>query len=262
MAERRGRERRAWRLIGWCVTALVLLTGGGTAWGAMAHRSIGTVRTYSAPVRLLELDADSAVVRIEAGPSGQATVQQHTEWTLRRPEVDQSLREGTLRITVRCRGVIGSGGCGLLLDIRVPDRVRVHARATSGALTVRGMAGEVQTEATSGQINLRDVSGPVRAKATSGQINGDALTALTVRAEVTSGQTTLGFLRPPEAVTVTTTSGQASLGIPADSVGYRITTRVTSGQVEIQPGLQVGTSPRTVDLSTTSGQIGVLRISG
>ncbi|WP_030270660.1 DUF4097 family beta strand repeat-containing protein [Streptomyces sp. NRRL B-24484] len=256
------RERRVWRAVAIIVLTLTVLAGAGMAWGAMAYRATTTSRTFLAPVAAVEINAAGAQVRVEAGAPDRVTVDQRADWALRQPSVDESLHEGTLRISVHCGTVVGpldtdAFGCGLLLDIRIPAGVPVRARGTSGGFTARGLSGEIRVETTSGAIRLDAVSGPVWAKATSGQITGEALASSRIRAVLTSGQLLLMFARPPVEVTATATSGQVDLGLPADPAGYRIDHRTTSGAVDISPALRSDTSTHHIDIATSSGQISV-----
>lgn len=258
------RERKSWRAVAIIVLTLGVLAGAGMAWGVMAYRSTATTRTFLGPVTAVELNAEATQVRVEAGAPDRVTVDQRTDWALRPPAVEESLENGTLRITVRCGTVIGPldaepFGCGLLLDIRIPAGVPVHARTTSGGFTARGLFGELRIETTSGAIRLDAVSGPVWAKASSGQITGETLTSTRVRAVLTSGQLLLMFARPPEEVTVTATSGQVDLELPADPAGYRIDHSTSSGAVDINPALRSDTSTRHLDIATSSGQISVAK---
>ncbi|MCU7824905.1 DUF4097 domain-containing protein [Kitasatospora sp. DSM 101779] len=258
------RERRAWRAVAIIVLTLTVLAGAGMAWGTMGYRTTTTTRTFLEPVSAVELNAAGAQVRVEAGAPDRVTVDQTADWALRPPLVDQSLHDGTLRISVRCGTVVGPldtdpFGCGLLLAIRIPAGVPVHARATSGGFTARGVSGEIRVETTSGAIRLDAVSGPVWAKATSGQITGEALASSRIRAVLTSGQLLLVFARPPEDVTVTATSGQVGLELPADPSGYHIDHRTTSGAVDINPGLRSDTSTHHIDIATSAGQISVAK---
>ncbi|MEU2625757.1 DUF4097 family beta strand repeat-containing protein [Kitasatospora sp. NPDC007106] len=256
------RERKAWRAVAIIVLTLSVLAGAGMAWGVMAYRT--TTRTFLGPVTAVELNAEAAQVRVEAGGPDRVTVDQRADWALRPPAVEESLENGTLRITVRCGTIVGPldaepFGCGLLLDIRIPAGVPVHARATSGGFTARGLSGELRIETTSGAIRLDAVSGPVWAKASSGQITGETLTSTRVQAVLTSGQLLLMFARPPEEVTVTATSGQVDLELPADPAGYRIDHNTSSGAVDINPALRSDTSTRHLDIATSSGQISVAK---
>ncbi|MEV6207124.1 DUF4097 family beta strand repeat-containing protein [Kitasatospora sp. NPDC051914] len=256
------RERKVWRVLAVAVLVLAVLTGCGTAWGVLAHRTNTASRTYTEPVTALELNTGEAQVRVSAGPADRATVVQRADWAVRRSSVEQSLDKGTLRISTHCRsivGPVGPTGCGLLLDIRVPAGVPVHARATSGEVTTRGMAGDIRVETTSGAIRLDSVSGRVWAKASSGQITGESLTSANVRAVLTSGQLLLMFARPPDTVSVTATSGEIDVELPTDSTGYRIDARSVSGAVDVNPALRSDTATRRVDVATSSGQISVAK---
>ncbi|WP_431678437.1 DUF4097 family beta strand repeat-containing protein [Kitasatospora sp. KL5] len=255
-------ERKVWRVLAVAVLVLAVLTGSGAAWGVLAHRTNTASRTYTEPVTALELNTGEAQIRVSAGPADRATVVQRADWAVRRSSVEQSLDKGTLRISAHCRsivGPVGPTGCGLLLDIRVPAGVPVHARATSGEVTALGMTGDIRVETTSGAIRLDSVSGRVWAKASSGQITGESLTSANVRAVLTSGQLLLMFARPPDTVSVTATSGEVDVELPTDSTGYRIDARSVSGAVDVNPALRSDTATRRVDVATSSGQISVAK---
>lgn len=248
MAER---ERRIWRRLGGLLLAALLVAGAGQAWTAMAEQNDSVPSAFPGSITALDLDLEAGSATITGGSENAVTVRQDLNWTLRRPQVQQTVSGHTLRISVHCPAVLGIGqpGCGAALEIRVPPATAVTARITSGQTTVTGLSGDLSLRATSGEVDLNKVSGRIAAKVSSGRIAGTNLTSANVRAEVNSGEVALGFATAPDDVTLISSSGSISANLPPDT-HYNLTTH---GKADFDPGLVDPQSPHTLRVSAGSG---------
>ena len=151
-------------------------------------------------------------------------------------------------------------------DVSVRGAGAVHAQCTSGDVHIAG-ATSTYARSVSGDLVIDDTRGPVVASTTSGEIRvhgaADSIDLGTVsgdisveqslrgvRAETTSGD--LELKRTAGRIEVRTTSGDLDLGVLAPFQGGSVATG--SGTIKIHLADAVGCA---LDLSTTSGEIQV-----
>ncbi|MFI6443656.1 DUF4097 family beta strand repeat-containing protein [Kitasatospora sp. NPDC050543] len=254
---------RVWRLLGVVVLLSGMLSGAAGAWAKIAHQRTVREHTYPERIGYLAVDGGSADVRIKAGAPDRVVVRTTVDWAVRMPVVDQTLADGALKVTVRCSALLGVNvlGCGVQLEIEVPADVSVGARVTSGSLQVRSLSGAVRVESTSGELKLDGVSGSVAATTASGPVVAVNLGSALVQTQAESGPVRISFIRPPQSVTVSTSSGPVDITVPTGS-HYRVTGRSDTDTRTVAPGLPDNNSTNGIDVTTTSGPVRIGTPSG
>ena len=164
------------------------------------------------------------------------------DWTGRAPIVMTRLdgRARLLRLWYRCAAASPCTGNYLLV---VPERTAVVVRQPGGHVVLRGLAG------------------PLRITASSVDVSAAGLRSASLAAAITSGHLGAVFETPPRRVSVTLTSAQATLWLPA-SAAYCVGQRVVAGFVRVAVP-QSSVSRRKVTVRVTSGELELLpRVPG
>lgn len=146
------------------------------------------------------------------------------------------------------------GDCQVGLVIRAPAGVAVRVAVGSGSVAIAGMTGPVRAVASSGSIQLTALSGPIWATTASGSIAASDLRSARVVAVVGSGQLTLGFAAPPEAMALSVGSGVAAVTVPRGS-RYVLSSQRGSGLLTIAPGLGQGHAARAITVLVDTGRV-------
>ena len=106
-----------------------------------------------------------------------------------------------------------------------------------------------------GQVTVSGLSGPLSITAANADVSASGLSSPSLTAAITSGQLSATFTAAPDEVSVTLTSAQARLVLPA-GVAYRVAQQVTSGYVNV--GIPTAaTATRTVTARINSGELDV-----
>ncbi|MFB7663874.1 DUF4097 family beta strand repeat-containing protein [Kitasatospora sp. NPDC056138] len=255
--KRAGDDSGVWRRISVVVLVIILLSGGVTAWSLLSHQSRTERRTFWQQIKTVEVDSGSAKVSVEAGAADRVTLKESLGWVTRRPSVNAQVVGSTLRVAVSCGGPISVIGCDAALDIQVPAATGIHTQGSSGDTYIRGVSGEIRAKTVSGQLWLESVSGVVWAKSASGEIVAKELGSSVVQTASSSGQMSLGFARPPESVTATTTSGPVVITVPGENMRYHVGGHTLSHSWSIDPDVEDSGSKHTIDITTMSGSVTV-----
>jgi hypothetical protein len=108
----------------------------------------------------------------------------------------------------------------------------------------------------SGHIVLAGLGGPVRISATSADISASGLRSPSLVAAITSGHLSAAFTTPPQRISLTLRSAQATIRLPA-STGYVVSSQVTSGFIHV--GIPQGRHPgHTIRARIVSGELDLL----
>jgi hypothetical protein len=123
---------------------------------------------------------------------------------------------------------------------------RTTVRGVSGAVTLDGCAKVVHAETVSGSLETRGLEGHLRFVTLSGHLTVVDAGAATVVAKSVSGSVVLDHHEPPQAVEVTTVSGDVTVRLPARG-RIDVDARSTSGHLESGfDGLATDRSPGSV----------------
>jgi Putative adhesin len=250
----RVRGRPAWLVLGSVLTAAVVAFGGLTVWSWLAHQTLTQQQTYQHPVSRIELELESGDVSLTPGAAGQVRVSRRLGWSIARPRPVESWDGTTLRLRAGCPTVLGTD-CYLDYDLRVPADVTVVARTSSGALTVRELAGALDLSASSGDVRLTGTSGPLVVRTSSGAVRASALRAPSVAVRASSGDVDLGFARPPRLVRATASAGNIGITVPRGAA-YNVQADADPGSTAVTVD-RLASSPYVIVAQAGSGDIHV-----
>jgi DUF4097 and DUF4098 domain-containing protein YvlB len=251
--------------------ALLALVGAVIAANGLSQTERQT-RTLQGPVNRIEVDSDAGDLRLRTATGAGVTVRETRKFSSNEPDVSVALRDGVLRIEVRCDGVF-TFRCSDDLDVTVPDTIRTAAlQLDSGDADVVGLEGErFAIESDSGDVHAQDIRGALALGADSGDVNAEATTGpLTldsdsgdvgatrvvtagVTATTDSGDVVLDLETSPEKVKAETDSGDVEIELPGGR--YRIDTDTDSGDTSIDGLLSDDAASRRVTASTDSGDV-------
>ena len=142
---------------------------------------------------------------------------------------------GVLNLSYRCGR---ASPCTEDYRLAVPDRTATVIRQPSGHVVVSGLGGSLSILATSVDVSATGLRSPALA------------------AQITSGHLAASFAVPPRRVSVTLTSAQATVVLPA-GVGYLVSSQVRSGFVNVE--IPRTTSPaRKVTARIDQGELQLL----
>jgi hypothetical protein len=145
-------------------------------------------------------------------------------------KVDHGVTGNTIRIDARARPFLGARF--LRLRIRVPREIDAEVRSRSGALSVRGLAGDLRLETRSGAINAEALDGRlmVATRAGTARLNG-RFDFLNVRTR--SGAIQVDVLPGSRLISdweIQSVRGSVSLRIPS-SLAAEIQARTRRGKI-------------------------------
>jgi hypothetical protein len=235
-----GRARRAspwWWLV--AASALLLITVAAVVcvWWAASR----TTQTISYQVRgtltSIELDLDSAPVRITGGAGGPVEVRRTEEFAFgRRPRITRSLRGTVLRVSARCPSTV-LATCGASFRIAVPDNVLVNVRTSTGRVAISGLNGSARVTTGAGDVAIDGFCGfTLVATSAAGDVSAAAECAAD-RMELRSGSGDVRAVVPAGRYRVDAHSdvGAARSTIPsADDAAFTVQALSGSGDVNVE----------------------------
>jgi hypothetical protein len=210
---------------------------------AAAHAIPGRASTARAVsvsaglVNTVDLQGVPGQVVIAGAATSRVTLTGQLHWTGHPPIVTSRLNHVThvLRLTYRCAA---ASPCNENYRLVVPRRTAVNLRQPAGRVIVSGLAGALRIIARSVDVSATGLRSPALA------------------AVITSGHLSATFDLAPRQVSVTLTSAQATLRLPA-STSYAVSSQVTSGYVHVGVP-QDSSAARTVTASINSGELELL----
>lgn len=170
------------------------------------------------------------------------------------PATSVTLEAGVLTIDDGCGD---RDDCKVEIRVILPATVDVNVTADEGSVIISDTIGVVEVVTVSGAISLNGIEGDLRMIETqTGSILGARLEAS--QATVAGGTDTvdLTFDEPVDRVTVSTTSGDATVQVAGEP--YNVVTTSESGSIDIVVD-EDSTVPRTIEVTTGSGDIKVYR---
>ncbi|WP_224391296.1 DUF4097 family beta strand repeat-containing protein [Pseudonocardia sp. ICBG1293] len=217
------------------VSGFLLAGCGGVAVGQEEQQTVD--EPVDGQVTRVEIDSDAGPLRLVAGE--RASVEQDLRWTGdTRPQVDQQLDGGVLRITARCPdGIMSRCQAGLVVTVPASSSAQVDLRA--GGVEVEGLTGALDLRASAGAVTATGVGpGDVQANSGAGAVELTfAEAAADVSAESSAGGVEVRVpIGPAYEVTAEATAGSTEVGVP-DQPGadHRITARSSAGGVSVLP---------------------------
>ena len=201
--------------------------GGATRAVQLTVGQVGTVDFQGVPGQLAIAGAGSGQVSLTGqlhGAGGAPVIE---------TRLDRAA--GVLTVSVRCAS---AGPCTENLRLAVPANVGATVRQPGGQVVVSGLAG------------------PLCLTAANADVSASGLRSPSLVAVITSGHLNAAFTVAPRRVSITLTSAQATLGLPA-SAAYQITQEVTSGHVRVAIPT-AASATRTVTARVQSGELDLL----
>ena len=222
------------------VVAVVVLTIVLAAAARDRGQGPGDTRDVSVAadsVRTVDLQGPPGRLNIDAVRTSRVTLSGPVAWTGRSAVIVNGPRlvNGVLHLAYRCAA---HSPCTGHLRLVVPLHCGIVLAQPSGHVIVTGLAG------------------PLRITARSVDISAAGLRSPSLVASITSGHLSAWFVSPPDQVSLTLVSAQATLHLPA-SAAYRVSQQVTSGYVHA--GIpQARTANRTITARIDSGELELL----
>jgi len=212
-----------------------------------------TVRaTVEEPVRAVVLDLDAGDVQVASTSADAVSFVRRERSAFARPQVDQELRDGVLRIRARCEE--GVGPCSVDLALRVPAGTDVRVRSTSGDVDLdRLAAGEVDVESDAGDIEARRLEATrARLRSDAGDVELADVRATTLAVTTDAGDIEAEGLRA-ERVEARTAAGDVELAVPAGR--YAVAAEARAGEVDVAGVVQDPRAPRVLQVTTGAGDV-------
>ena len=125
-----------------------------------------------------------------------------------------------------------SGDAKLSFTLRVPVGSRVVANQVSGAVSVSGVAGDLEVHSVSGKVKLEGTEGSLDVRSVSGDVEVRASKAGSTRLETVSGHTAL-VLPPSSGADVSFTTVSGALNGQKPGIGH-LESLVRGGGVKVQ----------------------------
>jgi len=198
------------------VSLLGLLALGGIAYGTnQAFSTTDTETTrVSERVRAIVLDVDTGDVELVRG--SKVTVEQTSEYLIRKPEVERSVKDGVLTLKSDCGGLF-------LLDCTTDFRIEVPS----------GVAVQVRTDV--------------------GNVTSTALTSSDVRVKTDVGDVDVALTGAPDRFEALTDVGDVELRLP--DAAYAVDTDTDVGEIDVNGVVQDDRAPRSVTAKTDVGDV-------
>ena len=193
---------------------------------AVTATSVGTVDLRGVPGLLTVVGTSGGPVRLTGvlhwtGPAA--------------PVGTRRLGHGVLNLSYRCGR---ASPCTEDYRLAVPGQTAAVIRQPSGHVLVSGLAGSLSILATSADVSATGLRSPA------------------LWAQISSGHLAASFAVPPRRVSVTLTSAQATVVLPA-VVGYLVSSQVRSGSVNVDVP-RTASSARTVTARIDQGELQLL----
>jgi Putative adhesin len=249
----------------WTGTGLVL-AGSAIVFGAADVTSLLWLRsrttTAAYPVgRSVDVESGCGSVTVRAasstsGSTGQVQVRSHIIWSFAEPTVSTTTRGSTTVIRVNCPGFsLGNEGTADL-TVTVPATENVAVDSSGGDAQVSGVSGAVSASSSGGDIDVADLSGQVTLDTSAGSVDATGLTSDQLTARSSAGDVIVGFASPPGKVVATSSAGDVRILLPHAAATYHVTVSSSAGSTSIG----VPTDPasaRTIDASSSAGDVDV-----
>ena len=205
---------------------------GGHGPGATSQR----VSVSAGQVTAVGLQAVPGHLSVVSTTSGRAALTGVLDWTGRHaPAARTRLSGHRLSLSYQCGR---ASPCTASWRLVVPRHAAVTLQVPAGYVAIAGLAG------------------PLQITASSVDISATGLACSRLDAAITSGHLGAVFRAAPEQVSISLTSAQSTVRLPAN-VAYAVSDQVTSGYIQV--GIpQAGSSPRTVTATVLSGEIALL----
>lgn len=256
----RPRRRWVWVLVALATTAILVSPVALRFWlKAEKQQQADPRAVYRGQFTAVQIQAPGGSITVSPGRAGQVSVASTLQWVFSKPAIRVTRSGRTLKISARCPQLNPFEDCQASLGISVPANLDVHADVGAGSADLIGLAGRLHVTATSGAITMTDISGQVWARATAGTIAAPTgLASPSVDAAVSAGSIMLDFDSPPARLVIRVGAGAAHATVPAGTHYHVSLARAPGSAAHIASGLNVTRAGQVI--SGTVGGAGTLSI--
>lgn len=216
--------------------ALVMIAGGTTSLISVWWLRSEDVTTTFGATSSVRVYSGCGSVTVEGEERSDIELTGTIWWSFTKPRVESTEVDGVRVVQVSCDGVSLGVGNTANVTLHVPSATAVTVRASASALSVRGLAGD---------LDLRSDGGAVE---------GSRLDAASVRAASSAGTVRLSFTSPPRDVTASSSGGSVTVLLPTGAETYHVTAKSSGGSTDVR----VRTDPqsaRAVDARSSAGSV-------
>jgi hypothetical protein len=236
-----GRDHRTALIVAAVVAAAVVIVAVAVVAGGAARATAGPFQTVSetaGSIRTVDFQGVPGKLTVTTTPGDQVQLTGRLAWRDHHRAGTASARtsNGVLHLVSRC--ATGSP-CTENYRLAVPAHTAVVLAQPSGQVVVSGLDAALRITAESASIRATGLRSP-------------SLTA-TLR----SAHLGASFAAAPQQVSLTMTSAQATLRLPAASPQYQVDSQVTWGYIKVG-GLQSASSSRHITARLTSSELELL----
>ena len=246
---------RRWALALGAPVALALVAYGGLIYVGLVGQDSIRVQTSVTPIGgKISVGIGSGDISVGPSRDGQAHLNGVVSYSIFRPSVHwRTTAAGTFLDGPNCNWL---GNCGAVLTVTLPTEQAVNASSGSGNVHAYSVAGALTLHSGSGDVSVERTSGPLDLGAGSGDITATGLSGAKVGVNDGSGNVDLSFTRAPSHVTVTASSGDITVAVPAN-VSYAVDVSTSAGSSHI--GVPTSSSSHhVIHLTAGSGNIYVV----
>jgi DUF4097 and DUF4098 domain-containing protein YvlB len=236
------------------VAALLLLTGGVWAASYATHKTERNTRTLAA-ASTIEIEGTNGDIRIVGSDRSDVLLTtEERRSVFGRPHVHVDDQGGRLRLDDDCSGIdfVGGEACRVSYVLEVPRNAGVRVVGRSGDVSAEDLAGGADLQTRSGDVDALDVLGVLRLQTRSGDVDADSAST-DIDASSTSGDVDVRA-RNATRVRAQTTSGDVDVSVPDRTYAVRASAVSGDENVDVR---RDDRAPRTIDASTTSGDVHV-----
>ena len=244
--------------LAWVIVLLLVVVAGVWAAANLAFAQSETESdTVYGIVREVVVQSDRGDIDLVPA-SRLIQIRETRHWVVSEPELEQTRRNGVLRIKSSCTAERIVLTCHADLRIAVPRDVKVTIDAGSGDVDLRGTAvRNVHVESDSGDIEM-DLTGRqqlVFASSDSGDIDLVTRSVRAVDAQTDSGDVSADVRGLPRRVVARSNSGDVDVTMPRGS--YRIRAISDSGDADVRGLRRNDRSLQSIHARTDSGDLAV-----
>ncbi len=225
------------RIVAITAAALLVLCGVVLAASEGLRSSSSSRSLVSEPVERIVVKTDTGDVDITAGLTGNVVIERDDAWILDRPEITQSVNDGTLYIESSCDGLGFFFRCETDFTIAAPSGVDVE---------ITGDAGDV---------HLKGLRGRVLVNTDAGDIDADRLEPVTLEARTDAGDVSLDLFGAPARTVVASDAGDVEMVVPFGA--YRVDAEADAGEVEVAGLLRDDLAPQRITAAADAGDVSI-----
>lgn len=227
------RARRAWRVGGAIVTALLLVAALFQIITAIAHTTSVQTRSLTADdlrgVRTIEVRNQQG--RVDVVGTDHDGIEARTEIRegLRPPTVDWTIDGDRLVVRATCPW-FASEWCRVDHHIEVPSDLEVIVHAEHDDVRISDIDAAVDARTEHGSLELVRIAGPVRMRTDHGSARAAQLTAPTLSVRAAHGAVQVEFAATPQRIDVDAEFADVDIAVPDDGTTYAVSTVSTFGE--------------------------------